>query len=452
MKKFKSSRLSRITKMGGTIAKVGGQLAMDFAKEKSGQLIEKSYQKAQEVHATTQQIKAAKELISSMGELKGGFMKVGQMLSITEDLILPKEITELFKTLQKDAPKMSDLELDKVFEEDFGKKPEEIFESFDRTAIAAASIGQVHKATLNDGTVVAVKVQYPEIVNAVKSDLMNINQLDKLINLIFPSKPDIEHVLEEVKNTMLQECDYKLEAKNMTEFAKVFEEFPDILIPKVFTDFSSERVLTTEFMDGDHFDKTLSYTQDERNNLGELLYQSYLHSFFGNKLLHTDPQEGNYLFRRDKIIIMDFGSVKKFSNEFVHNYTLMIKAITEKNIPMYRKSTEYLRITQPQYPEETITEYMEVADAIYRPFLDEGKYSVQTVNPFQIIKSFIGANFNKLKGKQAPREEFVLLDRANIGIFTKLTRWKSEVDWQGGKRKYQVPVEEQAVKEIMNGE
>lgn len=432
--------------MGGAIAKVGGQLAVDFAKEKSSQLIEKSYQKAQEVQATTQQIKAAKELISSMGELKGGFMKVGQMLSITEDLILPKEISELFKTLQKDAPKMTGQELDLVFKEDFGKLPEDVFASFDRTAIAAASIGQVHKATLMDGTVVAVKIQYPKIVKAVKSDLQNINQLDRLLNLVFPGKPDIKHILEEVKDTMLKECDYKLEAQNLKEFAKIYEDFPNLIVPKVYDEYCSNRILTTEFMEGDHFDETLNYTQEEKDQIGEVLYQSFLYSFFQNKMLHTDPQEGNYLFRRDKIIMLDFGSVKRFETDFVEHYALMTKSVSENNTEMYRVATEFLKVTRPDYSQETIEEFIDLASAIYKPFLAEGKYAVENVNPFQLIKSFLGQNMRNLKGKQAPREEFILLDRANIGVFTKLTRWKARINWQEGKRKYQSPVEEEAAK------
>lgn len=443
MKKFKSSRLSRIATLGGTIAKVGGQMALDFAKEKSGQLIEKSLDKAEKVQASAQQIKAAQQLISSMGELKGGLMKVGQMLSITEDLILPKEISELFKTLQKDSPKMSNEELDQVFLNEFNKRPIEIFKKFDYQAIAAASIGQVHKATLNDNTEVAVKIQYPKIADAVKSDLQNINQLDKLLKIIFPDKPQIDHILEELKDTMLNECDYRLEAKNIEEFQKAFAPFPNIIIPKVFHNYSSERILTTEFMYGDHFDETLKYDQEDKDYLGTLMYESYLHSFFNNKMLHTDPQEGNYLFHTDKIIMFDFGSVKYFEEEFVDHYALMTKAISEKNKPLYRKSTEYLNVTRSYYDEETIDKYMNVASEIYSPFLKEGVYAV-SINPFQIIKSFLGSNFKELKGKQAPRQEFVLLDRANIGIFTKLTRWQARVNWQEGKRKYQVPVEESA--------
>ena len=432
--------------MSGALAKVGSQLAIDFAKEKSSQILEKSYQKAQEVQATAQQIKAAKELISSMGELKGGFMKVGQMLSITEDLILPKEITELFKSLQKDAPKMTNQEIDLVFKEDFGKSPEEIFAEFDRNAIAAASIGQVHRASLKDGTVVAVKVQYPKIVNAVKSDLKNIHQLDRLLNLVFPGKPDINHILDEVKDTMLKECDYKLEAQNIKEFTEIYKKFPNIVIPQVYDDYSSSRILTTEFMQGDHFDATLHYDQEAKDLLGEVLYQSFLFSFFQNQMLHTDPQEGNYLFQQDKIIMLDFGSVKKFDKDFVEHYALMTKSVSENNTKMYRVATEFLQVSRSDYTDETIHEFMELANSIYRPFLDEGKYAVESVNPFQLIKGFLGQNMRNLKGKQVPKQEFILLDRANIGVFTKLTRWKSRVNWQEGKRTFQVPIEEEAAK------
>ena len=163
-------------------------------------------------------------------------------------------------------------------------------------------------------------------------------------------------------------------------------------------------------------------------------------------MLHTDPQEGNYLFRRDKIIMLDFGSVKRFEADFVEHYALMTKSVSENNTEMYRVATEFLKVTRPDYSQETIEEFIDLASAIYKPFLAEGKYAVESVNPFQLIKSFLGQNMRNLKGKQAPREEFILLDRANIGVFTKLTRWKARINWQEGKRKYQSPVEEEAAK------
>ena len=174
--------------------------------------------KKKEIDELRHKVAAAREIIKQMSHLKGALMKLGQMISITEDLILPPEVSKLFRELQKSAPPMSDKDIDNVFAQSFEKKPEELFERFNRTPIAAASIGQVHRAITKKGENVAVKVQYPKIVNAIKSDFKNINQLKKLLLLLFPKAPNVDNYLEELKRTLLLECDYKLEAQNIDWF------------------------------------------------------------------------------------------------------------------------------------------------------------------------------------------------------------------------------------------
>ena len=207
--------------------------------------------KRKEIDELRHKVAAAREIIRQMSHLKGALMKLGQMISITEDLILPPEVSKLFRELQKSAPPMSDKDIDKVFAQSFGKKPEELFERFNRTPIAAASIGQVHRAVTKKGENVAVKVQYPKIVNAIKSDFKNINQLKKLLLLLFPKAPNVDNYLEELKRTLLLECDYKLEAQNIDWFREnLMSRVEGIYVPKVYPSLSSEQILTLEFVEG----------------------------------------------------------------------------------------------------------------------------------------------------------------------------------------------------------
>jgi aarF domain-containing kinase len=270
MSEIKTSRLSRIAKLGTSLMKVGADLAMDKVKNVR-----------KDVNDATHRISAAKEIIESMGQLKGGLMKIGQMISITEDLLLPPEIVSLFESLQKHAPPMSEQQMLSVFQEEFGKLPEEVFAYFNRVPMASASIGQVHHAMTIDGEKVAVKIQYPKIVKAITGDLKNLDQIDKLFSLLLPGKPHIRPMLEEIKESLVEECDYQHEMARMVLFRDIYaNSFPDIHVPKTYPELSTSRVLTTEYIHGDPFEETLHYPQEVKDKLGSMLYNSFLYSLF----------------------------------------------------------------------------------------------------------------------------------------------------------------------------
>lgn len=420
-KKLKSGKLSRAFQLGKTVTKMGVGLAKD---KLSGQK-----------NLTQTQIKAAKEMIQTMGELKGGLMKVGQMISVTGESVFPEEVTRLFATLQSSSSFMPESELLGVFETEFSKKPEEIFKSFERKPFAAASIGQVHKAVLPTGQSVAVKVQYPKIVNAIEGDLENLDRIEKLFDILGVPKPQMEGVLSELKRSLLEECDYIKEREAMKSIrADLEHHFPEIHIPEVFEEFCTSKILTTEFVSGDRFEKTLDYSQTQRDELGELLYQSYLYSLFDRRHLHTDPQNGNYLFTPEKVFLFDFGSTRAFSKEFVEDYALLQYAVERKDSALYRRVGGELGIIQPGDSDTFVYDHMMLVDKIYGPYLQEGKYFAKTPNPFGLVKEFV-LNMN-FKGRPTPREEFLLLDRANVGLFTKLQAWQSRVNWREGMLRY----------------
>ncbi|MFN8369264.1 MAG: AarF/ABC1/UbiB kinase family protein [Bacteriovoracaceae bacterium] len=417
---MKTSRFSRIIKLAGSVSKVATNMALDKLKE------------AEEL---TYKLKMAKEIIGTMGELKGGLMKVGQMLSITEDLLLPPEITELFKTLQKDAPAMSEADLLYMFKLNFKKRPEELFKTFDYKPIAAASIGQVHKATLTDGTVVAVKVQYPGIDKAIVSDLSNLDGIDQLINLFVPNKPNIKSVLTEMKRSLVNETDYINEANEMCLFRDATNDrFEEIKIPKVFKEFSTKSILTTEFCEGVPFEESRQFSQATKNRLGTLLFEHFLFSFFELRKLHTDPQNGNYLFNEKGIILLDFGSTKSFDEEFIHYYTLMLMAIEYNRMDLFKIAGLYLNLFSKDDDQDYINRNFKLIYNILAPYFGEGSYAVDELNPLSLIKDFFQTI--EIKGRTPPRSEFFLLDRANLGLFSKLKYWKSEVNWKEGREKY----------------
>ena len=444
MNDFKSSRLSRLAKLSTGIAKAGTQLALDYAgqyaKEKTQSITSKLTDKEKEVEELTRKIKATKELIQTMGQMKGALMKLGQMISITEDMFFPKEIANLFKELQRNAPPMSNKDIDLVFQRNFSKKPEELFEKFERTPLAAASIGQVHLAWLKSGEKVAVKIQYPEIVEAIRSDFKNINQLNRLVEILYPKKPNLDEFLEELKVSLMNECDYEFEKNELLKFRELYREhFPNVIIPKVYPEFSTKEILTMEFLDGVHFDETLAFSQEARNLLGQTMYEKFLYSLWVAGSLHTDPQNGNYLFTETEVKLLDFGSTRTFSEEFLIDYCTLILAVEENNFELYQIACEKLKFFKRDEPIENIQKHYEMVHNLYGPYLKPGTYAVVDLNPLKLLKEFTDAI--EMKGRESPRREFLLLDRSNLGLFTKLKYWGSEVDWRGGSEKYRSPIE-----------
>lgn len=444
MNDFKSSRLQRLAKLSSGIAKASTQLALDYAaqytKEKAQSISSKITEKEKDVQELSRKVKATKELIQTMGQMKGALMKLGQMISITEDMFLPKEITDLFKELQRNAPAMSNADIDRVFQRNFKKKPEEVFKFFDRTPLASASIGQVHVATLNDDTKVAVKIQYPEIVEAIRSDFKNIHHLNKLIEILYPKKPNLDEFLEELRTSLMNECDYEFEKNELIKFKELYKnEFPQIVVPKVFGDYSTKEILTMEYLDGKHFDETLSFSKAARNFLGQSLYEKFLYSLWVAGTLHTDPQNGNYLFTENQIKLLDFGSTRTFSEEFLIDYCTLILAVEINNFELYQIACEKLKFFKQDEPIENIQKHYQMVHNLYDPYLKEGTYAVVDLNPLKLLKEFTDGL--EMKGRQSPRREFLLLDRSNLGLFTKLKYWGAEVNWRAGNQRYRSAIE-----------
>lgn len=423
-KKFVSHKLGRFTKLGKSLTKATGHMALD----KLGSAIQKGVEKKQEVEELTRKAKAAREVIKSMGELKGALMKLGQMLSITEDLILPPEISALFTELQKNAPPMPSEDIKKVFVESFGKAPEELFYRFEEKPMAAASIGQVHRAWLDENTPVAVKIQYPKIVKAIKNDFENLDALKKFMTLLFPKTPNVDSYLLELKRSLAQECDYFQEKESLDFFREhSSERFPDIVIPKTYPDYCSQTILTLEYLEGDDFVDTKSYPQEVKDHLGQLLYDYHNFCFYELRRLHSDPQYGNYLFKQDKIIMLDFGSVRSFDVDFVKDYILLLKSIESKDLELYRSVLLRFGFFDSKDSEQLFRDHLNMVYDLYTPYIKEGKHAIPKVNPMDLVKGFVDKI--DLKGRKSPREEFLLLDRAHLGLYTKLRGWQAKIDW-----------------------
>ncbi|HEV3472871.1 MAG TPA: AarF/ABC1/UbiB kinase family protein, partial [Actinomycetota bacterium] len=256
----------------------------------------------------------AKQLVEMLGEMKGAAMKVGQLASFYE-FSAPSEYMSTYKDaltmLQNSAPPMDPEASRQVIKEEFGRSPEEVFATFDDEAIAAASIGQVHHATLPTGEEVAVKVQYPGVDDAVRADLRNVSAMTKISVAIAPNI-DPKEVANEVRDRVMEELDYRREATNQAKFAELFREHPFIVVPKVFPDYCRTRVITQEFIKGRPFTEAFAWEdQQKKNELGEILWRFFFGSLNRFLLFSADPHPGNYiLLSGGKVAFLDFGLVR----------------------------------------------------------------------------------------------------------------------------------------------
>jgi predicted unusual protein kinase regulating ubiquinone biosynthesis (AarF/ABC1/UbiB family) len=325
---IRSSRLRRAATMTGTAAAVAAREAAARA-----MLLGGGNSEGRRTRASQQQLKSAETLVKVLGSMRGAAMKVGQTLSAVDLGLVPEEIRpqfqEILAALQQDARPISFKSIRKVIEEDMGERLGQTFADFDEEPLAAASIGQVHRAVLDDGREVAVKVQYPGIAEAIHADMQNLRLSLKLLNVIAPGI-DTRAIAGEIRERISQELDYELEASNQHSMARVYRGHPFIVVPDVITERCRQRVLVSELVQGARFAEVRERPEQERNRLGEILVRFYFNGPLRHRLLNGDPHPGNALFQDDdRVAFVDFGFFKTMSDEEVAQLLASTRATYE---------------------------------------------------------------------------------------------------------------------------
>ncbi len=270
---------------------------------------------ASQAALSRRQLETAEQIVAALGTMKGAAMKLGQMLSFMDVGLVPEEFREDFQAklaeLRDAAPKVSFKEMRKVIEGEYDEKLDEVFETFDPVPIAAASIGQVYKARLHDGRDVAVKVQYPGIGAAVRADMQNLGLILRLMKSVAPGL-DPKALGEEIRERIDEELDYELEASNQRTLARIYNGHPFIVVPKVMTDLSREKVIVSEFVSGRGFEECKQLPDEERNRIGEIIFRFYFGSMYRHHQFSGDPHPGNSMLLDDgRMAFIDFGLFKR---------------------------------------------------------------------------------------------------------------------------------------------
>ncbi len=305
---MRKGRLARLARLGGMAA----GLATDAVGAGGALVTSGANAAARKVHE-----KAARRMLAVFGDMKGLPLKAGQMLSYIDEFI-PDEHRHIYEEtlgkLQRETPPMPWQAIEAVFVEDFGRPADELFAHFDREPIAAASIGQVYAATTHDGRDVVVKVQYPDVVDALNSDLANIGVLTSAMTTILPGM-DVQSIIDDVTTRLLDECDYGAELRNQRAFREVWLGDPGVNVPEPVDELCSDRVLTSERVRGAWtWQQMLAEASDEQKSAyGNIIFRFVFGSLFEHGMFNADPHPGNYLFHPDGAVsFIDYGSVAIF--------------------------------------------------------------------------------------------------------------------------------------------
>jgi len=294
-------------------------------------------EEASEEAMARRQLETAKQIVAALGTMKGAAMKLGQVMSFLDVGLVPEQHREEFQRelakLRDAAPTVSFKQMRKVIEDDLEEPIDEAFASFDEEPIAAASIGQVYRATLHDGREVAVKVQYPGVASAVRADLQNLDMIMRLLKRMTPGL-DVKAIAEEIKERIVEELDYELEAQNQRSLARIFAGHPFIVVPDVVTSLSRERVLVGEFVRGVGFEELKERSQAERDRLGEIVFRFFLGCLYRHRQFSGDPHPGNFLLQDDgRVAFLDFGLFKRLDTKPVELELAAQRAVVERDAP-----------------------------------------------------------------------------------------------------------------------
>jgi predicted unusual protein kinase regulating ubiquinone biosynthesis (AarF/ABC1/UbiB family) len=377
-------------------------------------------------------IRSAEDVAQVLGGMKGAIMKAGQMLSFLADG-LPPEAQAALATLQADVPPMSPRLAAGVIRDELGAEPDQVFLEWSEVPVAAASIGQVHRAVLRDGRIVAVKVQYPGVDRAIKSDLDNAEVLYGLFAGFKLRNLDVKGLVDELRARMADELDYLHEAGCQQEFAELYAGHPFIRVPAVVTEYSTRRVLTSEWVDGLRWDEFLTGASPEaRQVAGEVIYRFSQGSIHGHAAFNGDPHPGNYRFHEDgSVTFLDFGLVKRWSRGEFDELGPVLDALLARDPAGTVEAmvgAGFLRADHGFDP-EYVWDYVSTP---YEPLLSER---------FMYTRQWVAAALEKIidfKGDYADLQaalnmpsSFVILDRVVWGVSGLLGRLEASNAWAG---------------------
>lgn len=384
--------------------------------------------------------KQLKSLSTELGNLKGSLMKAGQMLSMYGEHFFPPEANQFLKTLQMQSTPLEFSVIEKQLQNEL---PSNLIKTLqiDPEAIGTASLGQVHKAKmLHSNQVIALKIQYPGVKNAIDSDLKALKTLLKILKWL-PKELNTDPLFSEVKNMLIQETDYVQEAQATLEYRQKLSGISDYIVPQVFSEYSTDKIIATSYEKGLKPDDNLvrQLPQNRKNKIGHIYLDLYFKELFLWGIVQTDPHLGNYKIRLnpagdDQLILLDFGATRKYPDNFLKNYKKLILSSLDKRRADLIQAALELKFLDKNDPPDLVDLFVNFCELTVEPF-SGGEYDFKNSDlpqrlaqiVFKIIQDF---------PLRSPPQEVIFLDRKTSGVFTFLKVIEAKLDASGLLRSY----------------
>lgn len=371
----------------------------------------------------------ARELRAALGGLKGPLMKVAQILSTIPDA-LPKEYAQELAQLQADAPSMGPAFVKRRMTSELGPGWRKKFGAFEREAAAAASLGQVHRATDLDGNELACKLQYPDMRSAVEADLRQLRLIFSVYRR-YDRSIDTRHIHDEIAARLREELDYELEARHIALYREMLAGEPRVHVPDVYPALSTGRLLTMSWLDGRRLLEFREAPIEVRNELAVNMFRAWYVPFYGYGVIHGDPHLGNYSVRDDHAInLLDYGCIRTFQPKFVKGVIDLYRAIRDDDRDLAVAAYEswgFEGLTN-----EVVDTLNLWASFVYAPLLEDRPRRIQEFGEDGMYGRETAERVHrelKERGGVTPPREFVFMDRAAIGLGGVFLHLKSEINW-----------------------
>ncbi|TGE08578.1 ABC1 kinase family protein [Hymenobacter fodinae] len=420
-----TTKVARAARFAKTGLNVGANYVKHYAKRAVG-----ADSTSEDLHAAN-----AAELYGALSEMKGSVLKVAQMLAMEKN-ILPTAYADQFAQAQYQTPPLSGPLVVKAFRDAFGKSPFEVFDEFDLQARQAASIGQVHFARKGD-LALAVKVQYPGVADSIHSDIRLVKPI--ALRVLGLSEDTVRPYLEEVETRLIEETDYALELRRGQEIAAACAGLAHLQFPKYYSELSSARILTMDWLPGQHLKEFLATDppQDVRNQLGQALWDFYMFQLNTLRTVHADPHPGNFLLRSNDggtLGVLDFGCVKEIPEDVHRLFTALLAPETLADTALLTTLLEEAGVVRPEDAPAKRTFYVSTMQAslelVGRPFR-QATFDFGDPAYLQSLYA-LGDDLMQqpeLRQQREPRgsEHFIYLNRTYVGLYALLTELRASI-------------------------
>src|SRR3954452_7983070 len=422
------SRIGRSARLGTAISSEATRYAGTAAAN-----VVRSDERAQE-RLDTRHLETALKMASVLGEMEGAAMKIGQMASFIDVDFLPPEYREMYQEqlskLRTHAPAMPWEKVREELEQEYDDEPERVFAEIEEEAFAAASIGQVHRAILQDGTKVAVKIQYPGIADALESDVANAGILVRLAKVLAPGL-DAKAVASELRERVLEELDYEYEAQNQRAFARAYDGHPFIFVPKVHSRHSRRRVLVSDYVEGRGFDDVKQLDQDERDIFGEIVFRFCFGSIYHLQHFNADTHPGNYILMDDgRVAFLDFGMTKRLTSQQIELEQRAVDAAGRDDPEALRQALHELGfITDPSRVDaERLMRHVKLVGGWY---LEDGEVQITPKRVMKMIEvtSDPRSDFYDLVRRESLPPDELMGRRMETGLLAVLAQLRATANW-----------------------